>query len=46
MAWQRWRERAIESTIRLCGISSVAIVALIFLVEFLTRSRPLHLTQT
>ena len=31
MAWQRWRERAIESTIRLCGISSIAIVALIFL---------------
>ena len=31
MAWQRWRERAIESAIRLCGISSIAIVALIFL---------------
>lgn len=35
MAWQRWRERLIEFTIRLCGISSIAIVALIFL--FLAR---------
>ena len=31
MAWQRWRERLIEFTIRLCGFSSIAIVALIFL---------------
>ena len=31
MAWQWWRERSIEFTIRLCGISSIAIVALIFL---------------
>jgi phosphate transport system permease protein len=31
MAWQRWRERLIEFVIRLCGISSIAIVALIFL---------------
>jgi phosphate transport system permease protein len=31
MAWQRWRERLIELAIRLCGISSIAIVALIFL---------------
>ena len=31
MAWQRWRERLIEFTIRLCGISCIAIVTLIFL---------------
>lgn len=31
MAWQRWRERLIEFTIRACGISSIAIVTLIFL---------------
>ena len=31
MAWQRWRERLIELAIHLCGISSIAIVALIFL---------------
>lgn len=31
MAWQRWRERGIESVIHLCGISSIVIVTLIFL---------------
>jgi phosphate transport system permease protein len=31
MTWQRRRERFIECVIRLCGISSIAIVALIFL---------------
>ncbi len=31
MAWQRWRERLIEGAIRLCGVSSIVIVALIFL---------------
>ena len=31
MAWQRWRERLIQFCIRLCGMSSIAIVTLIFL---------------
>ena len=31
MRWQRSRERLIEGMIRLCGISSIVIVALIFL---------------
>ena len=31
MSWQRWRERCIEGVIRACGISSIAIVTLIFL---------------
>ncbi len=31
MAWQRWRERLIEFCIRACGISSIAIVTLIFI---------------
>jgi len=31
MPWHRCRERLIESAIRLCGVSSIAIVALIFL---------------
>ena len=31
MSWQRWREGAIEGAIRACGISSIVIVALIFL---------------
>ncbi len=31
MAWERWRERGIESAIHLCGISSIGIVTLIFL---------------
>ena len=31
MAWQRWRERCIEAAIRTCGISSIAVVTLIFL---------------
>ena len=31
MRWQRTREQAIEGVIRACGISSIALVALIFL---------------
>lgn len=31
MSWQRTKERVIEGLIRACGISSIAIVALIFL---------------
>ena len=30
MSWQRWRERLIELLVHLCGFSSIAIVALIF----------------
>jgi len=31
MPWRRWREKLIELSIRACGISAIAIVALIFL---------------
>ena len=31
MSWQRWRERLIEGAITVCGVSSIAIVVLIFL---------------
>ena len=31
MAWQRWRERIVEGLITLSGVSSIIIVALIFL---------------
>jgi len=31
MSWQRWRERGIEGLIALCGLSSIAIVTLIFI---------------
>ena len=31
MSWTRWKERLIESAIYLCGVSSIVIVALIFL---------------
>ena len=31
MCWQRWRERLIEGTIAICGVSSILMVILIFL---------------
>ena len=31
MAWSSWRERLIESLIRVCGVSSIVLVALIFI---------------
>ena len=30
MSWQRWREQLIELSIRICGVSAIAIVTLIF----------------
>ena len=31
MSWARWRERLIEGLVHVCGVSSIVIVALIFL---------------